>query len=499
MPSLLDWLATHESVLSAVAAIIAIIAGVAVTIRFTWSRMPGKAMGNLKRPAFLSDWRNIGLISLGLVALLLMAILALGPDGSKPISDKPGKGGKPSVAVLPLNNISGDPEQTYLADGIAEDVITLLSSNPGFFVVARNSSFTYRGQSVDIRQVGQELGVRYVVEGSLRKVGDRLRVNIQLIDTTNGLHLWAEKYDRAYTDLFALQDEITNGIAVALGDQIFTAEIARAHSTPAANLDAWGLVMRANRAFLNFNRDTVDAAIRDVNAAVELDPNYALAKAELAIQLCTRLVNSFSDNPMEDLSRAYTVGVEALRLAPDDPWVLTKVGGCYGFTGRREDGIRLLEKALDNQTNNAFALWNLGVALAFDGQAALALEKIEQAIELSPRAPEMYIIKVFHTIALIHLGRYAEAEQAALAGLRSYDGWSASWRVLAMARASLGDVQGARAALYKAREVDPGFSLQSTKASYDIIYKDKGRQSLSFLEPIWPEDLLMADEPGSQE
>lgn len=498
MSALLSWLAAHESALSAIAALIAISAGVAVVTRLIWTRMPSHVTSQVKRPAFLSDWRNIGLIGLAGVALILALILGLGNGDSDANSALADLSGKPSVAVLPLNNISDDPEQTYLADGIAEDVITLLSSNPRFFVVARNSSFTYKGKAVDIRQVGEELGVRYVVEGSLRKVGDRLRVNVQLIDTSNGLHLWAEKYDRAYTDLFALQDEITNGIAVALGDQIFTAEIARANSIPTANLDAWGLVMRANRAFLNFNRDTVNAAIRDVNAALELDPNYALAKAELAIQLCTRLINSFSDNPMEDLSRAYTVGAEALSLAPDDPWVLTKVGGCYGFTGRREDGIRLLEKALDNQTNNAFALWNLGAALALDGQAALALEKIEQAIELSPRAPEMYIIKVFHTIALNHLGRYAEAEQAALAGLRSYDGWSASWRVLAMARASLGDVQGARAALYKAREVDPGFSLQSTKASYDIIYKDKGRQSLSFLEPIWPEDLLTADEPANQ-
>jgi len=495
--ALLNWLASHESSLSAIAALIAIIAGVAVAFRLIWTRMPSHVMSQVKRPAFLSDWRNIGLISVSLVALLLMAILALGPDNSEQSaasgSDKPGAGGKPSVAVLPLNNISGDPEQTYLADGIAEDVITLLSSNPRFFVVARNSSFTYKGQAVDIRQVGEELGVRYVVEGSLRKVGDRLRVNVQLIDTSNGLHVWAEKYDRAYTDLFALQDEITNGIAIALGDQIYTAEIARAHSKPADNLDAWGLVMRANRSMVNFSRESSNEAIKDLRAALVIDPNYALAKAELALNLCTRVTGAFSDNPREDLARAYALGVEALRTAPNHPLVLAKVGSCYGFTGRRDDGIRLLEKALIKQANSALALWSIGAVLVLDGQAALGLAKLEQAIELSPRAPEMYLIKAFQAAALIALKRYAEAEQATLAGLKSYDGWDGSWRLLAIAKAGLGDEKAAQAALYKAREVEPSFSLMSTKAVYAIIYKDKGRLVLSKILPIWPEDLVGTD------
>ncbi|RLA39390.1 MAG: hypothetical protein DRR06_19215, partial [Gammaproteobacteria bacterium] len=233
MSALLNWLATQESALSAVAAIIAIIAGLAVVTRLLWTRMPSQVMSQPKRPAFLSDWRNIGLISLGLIALLLMAVLALGPDHSEENSetgiDNPGASGKPSVAVLPLNNISGDPEQEYLADGITEDVITLLSRNPRLFVIARNSTFAYKGQSPDIRTVGTELGVRYVVEGSLRKMGERLRVTVQLIDTSNGQHLWAEQYDRPLAEIFALQDDITNGIAVTLGDEIWSAEISRAN------------------------------------------------------------------------------------------------------------------------------------------------------------------------------------------------------------------------------------------------------------------------------
>jgi TolB-like protein/Tfp pilus assembly protein PilF len=494
LSALLSWLAAHESALSAIAALIAISAGVAVVTRLIWTRMPSHVTSQVKRPAFLSDWRNIGLIGLAGVALILALILGLGNGDSDANSALADLSGKPSVAVLPLNNISDDPEQTYLADGIAEDVITLLSSNPRFFVVARNSSFTYKGKAVDIRQVGEELGVRYVVEGSLRKVGDRLRVNMQLIDTSNGLHLWAEKYDRAYTDLFALQDEITNGIATALGDQIFTAEIARAHSKPTDNLDAWGLVMRSNRSFVHFNRESSNQAIEDLRAALVLDPNYALAKAELTINLCLRVAGTYSDNPREDLGKAYALGAEALREAPEHPLVLTRVGSCYGVTGRRDDGIRLLEKALVKQANSAMALWGIGAALAMNGQAALALAKLEQAIELSPRAPEMYIIKTFQTIALVGLERYEEAQQAALAGLRSYDRWDGLWRMLAIARAGLGDIKGAQEALYKAKEIEPGFSLKSTKASYAIIYKDQGRHILSKIEPIWPEDLLTTDE-----
>ena len=221
----MEWLANNESSLSAIAAIIAIIAGVAVVARLAWTRMPGRLINNVKRPAFLSDWRNIGLIALAGVALILALILSVGngdPNTSGALSDI---SGKPSVAVLALNNISGDPEQEYLADGIAEDVITLLSRNPNFFVIARNSTFSYKGQSPDIRVVGEELGVRYVVEGSLRKIGERVRVTVQLIEAASGQHAWAEKYDRPYLEIFDLQDEITNGIASALGDEIFSIEL----------------------------------------------------------------------------------------------------------------------------------------------------------------------------------------------------------------------------------------------------------------------------------
>ncbi len=501
MSALLDWLAAHESALSAIAALIAISAGVAVLTRLIWTRMPSHVMDKVKRPAFLSDWRNIGLISLGLVALMLMAILALGPDNSgegsqenaAPGSDKPGAGGKPSVAVLPLNNISDDPEQTYLADGIAEDVITLLSSNPRFFVVARNSSFTYKGKAVDIRQVGEELGVRYVVEGSLRKVGERLRVNVQLIDTSNGLHVWAEKYDRAYTDLFALQDEITNGIATALGDQIFTAEIARAHSKPTDNLDAWGLVMRANQALSIWNSQTSKKAVALYRQALQRDPGYAVAKAELARTLCWRAVNQWGTDPEQDFAEGYRLGVEALQMAPSDPLVLNGSGSCYGASAAHADkGIRVLRKAVKIQPNFAMAQAMLGIAYTFNGEPAKGIAPGVEALRLAPRSPYIYLYASWQAAAFNELGRYSEAESMLRTAIESYDGWWWTWFHLAIALAGQGDSEAAQQALYIAKEKEALFSLAVARGSSSAVYKNKGRNVLPLLEPIWPEDLLTA-------
>ncbi|RLA38686.1 MAG: hypothetical protein DRQ64_08410, partial [Gammaproteobacteria bacterium] len=381
--ALLNWLASHESSLSAIAALIAIIAGVAVAFRLIWTRMPSQVMSQVKRPAFLSDWRNVGLLGLTALALLLMTILALGPDSSEQNEDgNLAGGGKPSVAVLPLNNISGDPEQSYLADGIAEDIITLLSRNPRFFVIARNSSFTYKGKAVDIRQVGEELGARYVVEGSVRKTGEQLRVTVQLIDTTTGQHIWAEQYDRPFAKIFELQDEITNGIAVALGDQIFTAEIARASGTSTDNLDAWGLVTRARGSLMNYNSDSTMESEQLLREALAADPDYALAQAELAHILCLRAASRFSKHPAEDIAEAYTLTKAAMARAPNDPLVLHDIGFCYSMTGRREEGIRLLEKAIVKQPNNALGLSVLGSALLRDDQAERALPYLESALQL---------------------------------------------------------------------------------------------------------------------
>ena len=490
-----DWLANNESSLSAIAAIIAIVAGLAVVVRLIWTRMPSQVMSQVKRPAFLSDWRNVALICLAVFGSLLLGIFAF-DSGDSNIDEVASSrlSGKPSVAVLPLNNLSDDPEQAYLADGITEDVITLLSRNPRFFVIARNSTFAYKGQSPDIREVGKALGVRYVVEGSLRKIGESLRVTVQLIDTRNGQHLWAQQYDRALEKIFALQDEITNGIAVALGDEIFQAEIARANSTSTKNLDAWGLVMRASLDLASFNRKSVMAAEPLLREALALDPNYALARAELARSLCYRAVNRYSDNPAQDIAEAYTLGQQALESAPKDPLVLFALGSCYGFTGRPQEAIRLLEKAIVKQPNYALAIAALGLALTFNDQPAEGLPPIEKALLVSPQSPQTYHFETYRAATLCTLGRYVEAEQAAQNALKSYDGWYWSWLNLAWARAGQGDIAGAKQALHSAKATESQFSLGLVKQSTAILFKNKGRDLLARLEPIWPEDLLTSSD-----
>lgn len=489
----MEWLASNESSLSAIAAIIAIVAGLAVVFRLVWVRMVAGS-----RPAFLSDWRNIALIGATFVALLLAVSMATNkPDqqlNSGEVARLTQITGKPSVAVLPLNYIGEDQSQAYLADGIAEDVITLLSRNPRFFVIARNSSFSYKGQSPDVRKVGEELGVRYVVEGSVRKLGERLRVTVQLIDTSNGQHLWAEQYDRSFADIFALQDDITNGIASALGDEIWRAEIARASSTATDNLDAWGLVMRANQALVTFNRDSAEESITLLREAVALDPDYALAKAELARSLCYLAIDMWSDDPARDITEAHVLSEEALKAAPNDPLVLTAVGTCYGATNRRNEAIRLLTKAVSMQPNLDIALASLAQALTNDGQPAKGLPHLAKASQLSPRSPYRSVIETFHSLALIELGRYMEAEMAANRGIESYDGWYWTWLALASARAGQGDIEGAIQSLYDGKMSEPRFSRNLVEKSAEMIYGNKGKNLLASLKPIWPEDLLTADE-----
>ncbi len=494
MSNLLDWLAAHESALSAVAAIIAIGAGLGVAARLMWTRMPSQVMSKIKRPAFLSDWHNIALICVTSFALALLFILTLDKSGSNTNSALSDISGKPSVAVLPLTNISGDPEQEYLADGIAEDVITLLSRNPRFFVIARNSSFTYRDQAVDIRRVGEELGVRYVVEGSVRKIGERLRVTVQLIEAASGQHVWAENYDRPFAEIFSLQDEITDGIAVALGDQIFRAEIARASSISTDNLDAWGLVMRASQSLINWNNESSAQAVELFRSALELDPDYALASAELGRTLCWRVVNVLVDNPDEVLVEAYKLVEQALQKAPNDPLVLFDVGACYVSTGRPAAAVRLLKKAVAKQPNYDMALALLGVAYAFNEQSEQALSHFNRALKLAPQSPHIYLYESWRSIPLLELGLYTEAEQALHNALESYDGWWWTWLDMAAARAGQCDIEEARQNLYNAREKEPLFSLSFYKSAAAIVYKNKGKNVLALLEPIWPEDLLIANE-----
>ena len=227
---------------------------------------------------------------------------------------------KPSIAVLPFDNMSGDPEQDYFSDGISEDIITALSKFRWFFVTARNSTFTYKGKAVDIKQVGRDLGVRYVLEGSVRKSGDRVRVTVQLIDATTGNHLWAERYDRQITDVFALQDEITDTVTATIAPQLLVAENERVKGKPPENMAAWELVIRSQPLFWRMNYKDLLEAQDLLRGAIEHDPEYAQAHAMLGFSYIWLAWMGWGDDPRGLFHKAEPEARRALELEDQEPW-----------------------------------------------------------------------------------------------------------------------------------------------------------------------------------
>src|SRR5260221_4654766 len=250
----------------------------------------------------------------------------VGPDASShhdvqkplPLPDKP------SIAVLPFQNMSGDPEQEYFADGMVEEIITALSRNKQLFVIARNSSFTFKGKAVDIKQVARDLGVRYVLEGSVRKSGNRIRITGQLIDAASGAHLWADRYDGALEDVFELQDQVAASVVGAIGPSMTQAEIERAKRKPPSSLDAYDYYLRGLAARWQYTRDGTDQAVGLYEQAIALDPQFALAYALLAATLSQRKIQGWSTDPAADASRAIAYAKSALRLGRQDPLVLAQ-------------------------------------------------------------------------------------------------------------------------------------------------------------------------------
>ena len=252
---------------------------------------------------------------------------------------------KPSIAVLPFENMSGDPEQVYFADGMVEEIITALSRNKQLFVIARNSSFAFKGRPVDVKQVARELGVRYVLEGSVRKSGNRIRIAGQLIDAASGVHLWADRYDGALEDVFELQDQVAASVVGAIGPSVSQAEIERAKRKPASSLDAYDCYLRAQAARWERTRDATDQAIDLYEQAIALDPQFALAYALLAATFQQRKIWRWSTNPAEDASRAIAYAKSALRLGRQDPLVLARVVLIPAF--RRGDRLSVTSLGLD--------------------------------------------------------------------------------------------------------------------------------------------------------
>ena len=315
---------------------------------------------------------------------------------------------KTTIAVLPFTNMSGDPEQEFFADGLAEDIITELAREPDLFVIARNSSFAYKGQSTNIRDIGQDLGAHYVLEGSVRKAGDRIRLTAQLIDAQTDHHVWAERYDRALADVFEVQDELTSAIYSTLLKKMTDIGFERAARRQPADLDAYDLVQRAFGLMYRLTRADNDAAIEAAQAALALAPRYARAHTALAWAHIYRVFLGQADDPKDALEKASAEAQKAIDSDQDDYWSHGALGGAELWAGRHDRALAALKRAVELGPNSADMRALNATVLNYIGRAEEALADVELAIRLNPHHPSWYLATWGRT--LFNLGRHEEAE-----------------------------------------------------------------------------------------
>ena len=354
--------------------------------------------------------------------------------------------------------MSGDAEQEYFADGISEDIITGLSKLRWFFVIARNSSFIYKGKALDVKRAARELGVRYVLEGSVRKGGNRVRITAQLIDAATNNHIWADRYDGDLTDVFALQDEITKKVVAAIEPKLLEAEGIRSQSRSPDDLGAWEMVVHANSLFWRMTKSEGEAAISLLKRAIERYPDYAPAHSMLAFALLvSRLLGWTLVAP--PLKEAAALAMRAAELDDSDPWAHLALGYLAHTTRRTEDAQREYQRAIDLNPNFAAAHGFLGWALALAGRSDQAIGYLEQAIRMSPHDPQNAIFNNGLAVAHYLAGRYTEAVSFGRVAMQQRDGITASHRIYIASLAQAGQVEEARAALQRLRELQPNISI----------------------------------------
>jgi len=364
---------------------------------------------------------------------------------------------RPAIAVLPFLNMSGDPEQEYFSDGISEDIITALSKLRWFFVIARNSSFVYKGKAVHMKQVADELGVRYVVEGSVRKGGDRVRITAQLNDVATGSHLWAERYDRDLADVFAVQDEITEAIVAAIEPQLYAAENFRAQRKAPDSMDAWDLVMRALSYYWRVTRQDNVVAQALLEKAIAIDPNYGQALGVLASSYVFSAHMGWAELA-PTLPAAERAALAALGADSEDPWTHHALGSVYLLQRRYEDSLAEFELALKLNPNFAHAQAYYGLSLSYHGRWQEADEAARRALRLSPRDPLSAVYLGIAAYSQFIGCHYDEAMRLSREALRQRRDFVGAHRVLTAAAGMSGQADAA-AALQELRRAQPNISL----------------------------------------
>jgi TolB-like protein/cytochrome c-type biogenesis protein CcmH/NrfG len=393
-----------------------------------------------------------GLRFVGAVAEAAASLPAALPAPSLPLPDRP------AIAVLPFTNLSGEPEQDYFSDGISEDIIMALSKLRWFFVIARNSSFIYKGKAVHMNEIAEELGVRYVVEGSVRKDGDRVRIAAQLNDVATGSHLWAERYDRELADVFAVQDEITESIVAAIEPKLYAAESFRAQRKPPDSLDAWDLVMRALSHYWRVTRQDHVVAQALLEKAIAIDPDYGQALGVLATSYMFAAHMGWMDMAAA-VPLAEHAALEAIRADLEDPWAHNALGHVYLFARRFEDSLAEFETALRLNPNFALAQGYYGLSLSYSGRWQDADKAARRALRLSPRDPYAGVYSGIAAYAQFLGENYDEAMRLAREALRQRNDFVGAHRVLTAAAGMAGQREAAAAALQALRRAQPNVSL----------------------------------------
>jgi TolB-like protein/Tfp pilus assembly protein PilF len=388
---------------------------------------------------------------------------------------------KPSIAILPFTNLSSDPEQEYFADGMVDDIITALSRFKALFVIARNSSFTYKGRAVDVKQVGRELGVRYVLEGSVRKAANRVRITGQLVDTATGGHLWAERFDGGLDDIFDLQDRVTESVVGAIAPAVEKAEIERAKRKPTESLDAYALYLRGLARSYQFGNRQVNAeALRLFNSAIELDPDFAAAYGRAAHCYVGARTNGWFSDTANEIAEVKRLAQRAVELGKDDAIALTSSGWALAYVVRDlEGGASLIDRALALNSNLAEAWFYGGWVKNFLGEPETAIERFARAMRLSPLDPRAMSIRSGTAHAYFILGRYDEAASWAEMALQDNPDFQPSLRQAAASNAMAGRPEQAHKAMARLRQLNPALHVSTLK---DVVGPYRRAEDLSRYE-----------------
>jgi len=393
------------------------------------------------------------------------------PESAPPLPDKP------SIAVLPFENMSGDPEQEYFADGMVEEIITALSRFRWLFVIARNSSFTFKGKAVDVKEVGRRLGVRYLLEGSVRKAAGKVRITGQLADAVTGAHIWADRFERDLTDVFALQDEVSAAVVSAIQPRMLQTEIEMATRRPLENLTAYDLYLRARQKMYLRTREGYAEVIRLTHRALDLDPRSASAAFVAADGHLSNVALGFSTDPQFDRSEAIRLARLALSLDENDERALSTAGLVTAFfIGDHETAIDYVERAVASNPNS-YAVWNhRGWVYLVAGRYEEAIRSFERCIRVSPFDPNIHNAFAGIGHALIALRRFDEAVAFFKRALRQNSSDGIAFRGLASALAHLGRDAEAHEALARMLEIDPAYTISGQisrggQTSFKLLYE----------------------------